>query len=361
MGFKVDPDYVDVAERIREFKNTYPDGTLQPVDHDNPYIVQEVAGETVIVYRAAAFRTPDDPRPGIGVASEPYPGKTPYTKGSEIQNAETSAWGRAIVALGIPTKRVASSEEVRNREAERETRPQQQRAQQDQQREQAAQPTPPPASATPKPNGTITRTQAERLRAIIAAKGRTDSGVLGTLKARGIGDGEHFSTIPSDQFGHIEEALGKLADPLPPEPVATVDASDFEEAPTEVPEADPAPPTPAADAEPSGPETGEEPPGMDAAAYKAYREEEAIRSAGKPKRKATVTPQQLTRLGALCGSLESNGVGRDEWRLYLLEREGVSSRKDLTKAAATRAIDYLARWATDAKTGVAVPGDRAVA
>ena len=49
MAFKVDPDYVDVAERIREFKTAYPDGTLQPVDHDNPYIVQEVAGETVIV------------------------------------------------------------------------------------------------------------------------------------------------------------------------------------------------------------------------------------------------------------------------------------------------------------------------
>jgi hypothetical protein len=31
-------------------------------------------------------------------------------------NAETSAWGRAIVALGIPTKKVASAEEVRNRQ-----------------------------------------------------------------------------------------------------------------------------------------------------------------------------------------------------------------------------------------------------
>ena len=361
MGFKVDPDYVDVAERIREFKNTYPDGTLQPVDHDNPYIVQEVAGETVIVYRAAAFRTPDDPRPGIGVASEPYPGKTPYTKGSEIQNAETSAWGRAIVALGIPTKRVASSEEVRNREAERETRPQQQRAQQDQQREQAAQPTPPPASATPKPNGTITRTQAERLRAIIAAKGRTDSGVLGTLKARGIGDGEHFSTIPSDQFGHIEETLGKLADPLPPEPVATVDAGDFEEAPTSDTEPVSEAPTPAADTAPTEPETGEEPPGMDASQYKAHLEAEALKASGKQKRKATVTPQQLTRLGAQATDLERLGVGEDEWRTYLFTNEGVRSRKELTKAAATRMIDYFARWLVDLKTGVDGPKEARVA
>ena len=163
MAFKVDPDYVDVAERIREFKTSYPDGTLQPVDHDNPYIVQEVAGETVIVYRAAAYRTPDDPRPGIGVASEPYPGKTPYTKGSEIQNAETSAWGRAIVALGIPTKRVASSEEVRNRQAE-------QGAQQDQQREQAAtaQQASPPAGPTP--NGTITQAQADAQKAAVTQR-----------------------------------------------------------------------------------------------------------------------------------------------------------------------------------------------
>jgi hypothetical protein len=29
------------------------------------------------------------------------PGTTPFTRGSEIQNLETSAWGRAIGALGI--------------------------------------------------------------------------------------------------------------------------------------------------------------------------------------------------------------------------------------------------------------------
>ena len=82
---------------------------------------------------------------------------------------------------------------------------------------------------------------------------------------------------------------------------------------------------------------------------------------GKPKRKATVTPQQLTRLGAQCAELENLGVGRDEWRMYMMDKEGVSSRKDLTKAAATRCIDYLQRWLVDIKSGVAVPGDRAVA
>jgi hypothetical protein len=50
------------------------------------------------------------------LAWEVIPGKTPYTKDSEVQNAETSAWGRAIVAVGAATaKKIASREEVRNR------------------------------------------------------------------------------------------------------------------------------------------------------------------------------------------------------------------------------------------------------
>jgi len=55
------------------------------------------------------------------MAYEQWPGRTPYTRDSELQNAETSAWGRAIVAvLAADTKRgIASQEEVRNRSAER--------------------------------------------------------------------------------------------------------------------------------------------------------------------------------------------------------------------------------------------------
>jgi hypothetical protein len=105
-------DYVDVAERIRIFKELYPDGSLQA--HDSPRL-WKVGDKEFIGYCAAAYRTPDDERPGIGWAWEPVPGPTPFTKDSELMNAETSAWGRAIVALGIPTKKIASSEEVRNR------------------------------------------------------------------------------------------------------------------------------------------------------------------------------------------------------------------------------------------------------
>lgn len=123
-------DYVDVAQRIADFREVYPQGSLQPADPSQPFEIRQLEGidkngkqftATMIVYTAAAYRTPDDQRPGIGMAWEPFPGRTPYTLGSELMNAETSAWGRAIVAaLASDSKRgVSSREEIRNRQAER--------------------------------------------------------------------------------------------------------------------------------------------------------------------------------------------------------------------------------------------------
>jgi len=123
-------DYIDVAQRIAEFRALYPDGSLQPADPAHPWEQATVTGfrkdgtevtQTLIVYAAAAYRRPDDVRPGIGVAWELWPGRTPYTLGSELMNAETSAWGRAIVAaLASDSKAgVASRQEVRARRAER--------------------------------------------------------------------------------------------------------------------------------------------------------------------------------------------------------------------------------------------------
>lgn len=119
--FDMDPDYNEVKFRILEFRAKYPEGSLQPADLSKPYTIETIAGETYIVVAAAAYRTADDTRPGIGMAYEVFPGRTPYTKGSELMNAETSAWGRAIVAVGAAdtSKSVASATEVRNRQAER--------------------------------------------------------------------------------------------------------------------------------------------------------------------------------------------------------------------------------------------------
>lgn len=109
-------DYVDVPARIRAFAENYPDGSLQSIGE--PKIVQGPDGRMFIWYGAMAYRKPDDPKPGVGWAAEPFPGTTPYTRNSELQNAETSAWGRAIQALGFDFGKIASVEEVRNRVAE---------------------------------------------------------------------------------------------------------------------------------------------------------------------------------------------------------------------------------------------------
>lgn len=113
--------YIDVASRIAEFRAKHPEGSLQPADPSKPFEILTIGQDVFVVVVAAAYRSPDDQRPGIGMAYEPYPGRTPYTRGSELQNAETSAWGRAIVAaLAADTnKGVASYEEVRNRSSER--------------------------------------------------------------------------------------------------------------------------------------------------------------------------------------------------------------------------------------------------
>lgn len=109
-GFNLD-DYVTVAERISAFIEKYPNGSLQ----------SEVwmLNESVVVMKAYAYRTPDDERPGIGFSSLGIPGATPYTRGSELENAESSAWGRAIAALGFEVKRgIASREEVTNKQGD---------------------------------------------------------------------------------------------------------------------------------------------------------------------------------------------------------------------------------------------------
>lgn len=106
--------YNTVPERIAEFREKYPDGRLKQKSLE---FIRDFAGKDWVVFTAEAWRTGDDPAPAEGTAWEPVPGPTKFTKDSEVQNAETSAWGRAIVAaLAADTsKGIASQEEVRNR------------------------------------------------------------------------------------------------------------------------------------------------------------------------------------------------------------------------------------------------------
>jgi hypothetical protein len=110
-------DYVTVAQRIAQFRDKHPEGCLRPLDPAKPYDVLQVGDSIMLIVVAAAYRSPKDLLPGVGMAAEPFPGRTPYTRGSELMNAETSAWGRAIVAvLAADTSlAIASQEEVRNR------------------------------------------------------------------------------------------------------------------------------------------------------------------------------------------------------------------------------------------------------
>lgn len=106
--------YVDVAERIVEFREKYPQGSLQQLSLE---FVRDFGGKDWVVYTAAAYRTPDDVRPGVGTAWEPVPGPTNFTRDSEVQNAETAAWGRALVAtFAVDAKQIASAQEMEARQ-----------------------------------------------------------------------------------------------------------------------------------------------------------------------------------------------------------------------------------------------------
>jgi len=102
-------DYIEVKDRIQLFKAKHPEGSLQFEFNG----VLEINGQTIIWGRAYAYRDQNDLRPAIGTAWELIPAKSPFARGSEIMVLETSAWGRAISALGIgASKSIASKEEI---------------------------------------------------------------------------------------------------------------------------------------------------------------------------------------------------------------------------------------------------------
>ncbi len=86
-------DYVPVAERIAKLRADHPDAVLQTIGYE----IREIAGETILILCAACFYGPDDRLPGIAFASEPFPGKTPYTR---VRNYE-----RRDVGVGTGDRR----------------------------------------------------------------------------------------------------------------------------------------------------------------------------------------------------------------------------------------------------------------
>jgi len=107
MSFNMN-DYIDVKTRITMLYTKYPDASIQfqfmgTLDHD-PEMIWGIAH---------VYRTPDDRQPATGTAQELAKGKTNFTRGSELQNLETSAVGRALGMLGIGIEvALASRDEV---------------------------------------------------------------------------------------------------------------------------------------------------------------------------------------------------------------------------------------------------------
>jgi hypothetical protein len=100
-------DYVPVAERLEKFYERFPDGriTTQIVEHN--------LESGFVLMRAEVYRSPDDASAAatghaFEVRGESYVNKTSY-----VENAETSAVGRALAMLGFEVKRgIASREEL---------------------------------------------------------------------------------------------------------------------------------------------------------------------------------------------------------------------------------------------------------
>lgn len=114
-------DYVDVAERIRAWYEAYPNARIETriIEHNEKRVVVEARAYRGVKFDGASDELGfmDDRPAGIGHSAMQIPGATPYTRGSEIENCETSAVGRALVMAGLPSKRIASDDEIRSKEA----------------------------------------------------------------------------------------------------------------------------------------------------------------------------------------------------------------------------------------------------
>jgi hypothetical protein len=108
--------YVPVVDRLAAALEAHPDLRVVEAGHT----VEDLGGDMVLVCRVAVYRSADDTLPAIGTASEQVPGRTPYTKGSELMVGYTSALGRALGYMGFGIdKAIASADEVHAAEQRR--------------------------------------------------------------------------------------------------------------------------------------------------------------------------------------------------------------------------------------------------
>jgi hypothetical protein len=100
-------DYVPVSERVEKFYERFPDGRI------TTSIVEHVHEAGFILIRAEVYRSPDDAQPSATGHAYEVKGESYVNKTSYVENAETSAVGRALALLGFEVKRgIASREEM---------------------------------------------------------------------------------------------------------------------------------------------------------------------------------------------------------------------------------------------------------
>jgi len=106
-------DYVDVPTRLAEALKRWPNLRIQ----ETKPIIVVVDNQQYVEISCTVWRDETDLLPMIAYCWEPIPGRTPYTKGSEMMNASTSCLGRALGFLGMGIgKSIASRNEVQARQ-----------------------------------------------------------------------------------------------------------------------------------------------------------------------------------------------------------------------------------------------------
>ena len=146
--------------------------------------------------KAYAYQDPEDKQPTTGHSWLNIPGKTNFTIGSELENAETSAVGRALALSGYEVKKsIASKDEVAMKQDEVAVKP-----------NEADAPTPTPAPAESAGPRKATEKQLGLIKSRLSSSTASTEELIGFIS-------EQFQITSSDQLlmDHIDPLLNWIA------------------------------------------------------------------------------------------------------------------------------------------------------